>query len=447
MDNYIPSLAFIVDEIKSDFAEIDNAEIDNAEIDNAEIDKAEIDNARNIILSGIGTEWLEMLNTEPICSNLNEIINKLSKIQVFPNTGNIFEFLRYFKPLETRVVILCDNKIFSNESESSNLISNDRDLIKCIKDYNNIEKSLHISGDLRTWAIQKVLLLNIQLVVNCPEWVIFINMLIAKLCKLHVSNKLIFLMWNQFAETKTIDIESTIRSIGDHHIFKSPPGRLFETYDDFEKTNEILKIANKRIISWNPSSEVVVFTDGSCYNNGKSNAIAGFAIKICGGSLGGTTVCGPVLPHQYNFIDSSDPIKGFVANTATFAKPSNNRGEYLAACWCLLMLLRSYNYGTLKLVTDCNLFRMTMLEWLPKRKQKNTVHELKNLDLIKIADILMSLISQRATLIIKHVNASHNKKLKGGASKYDAFMWHGNNIVDITAKKACKMEKTKIIIK
>jgi ribonuclease HI len=204
--------------------------------------------------------------------------------------------------------------------------------------------------------------------------------------------------------------------------------------DIFKQLNDSLINDNKLPIKWDMQQTVLAFTDGGCVANGTPNAIASYAAYIMTGHNNQIEVSGIVESFEYVMI-SDDPLMGFkVTNKPVL--PTNNRGEYLAWCWVLLVLLRSHTYCAVEVVSDCNLFIKTMTEWLPNRKLKKTESGLKNYDLVCIADILLSDLRAKTGMTrmkLTHINS--HKEAPPKTNKFEYFKWLGNTIVDKRASE------------
>lgn len=214
-------------------------------------------------------------------------------------------------------------------------------------------------------------------------------------------------------------------------------------YDIFGNINSAL-VGDARIpIRWNVNQKSFAFTDGGCLANGKKNAIASFSAYIMSGTCSQFEVSGIVEPYEYRFIDKANPILGFapMLKETKKATPTNNRGEYLAWCWILLVMVRSKTAAPIEIVSDSKLFINTITEWLPKRKLKGTELELKNYDLIFIADILLNIITGRcgtSSVKLTHINSHQNEPPT--KNKLNYAKWLGNDIVDKRAGEllACR---------
>lgn len=209
--------------------------------------------------------------------------------------------------------------------------------------------------------------------------------------------------------------------------------------DIFKNINDKLIDTHKLPIKWDMQQTVLAFTDGGCIANGKPNAIASYATYIMTGHNNQLEVSGIVDSFEYNMI-SEDPLMGFKITTKS-AIPTNNRGEYLAWCWILLTLLRSHTYCAVEIVSDCNLFIKTLTEWLPNRKLKKTESELKNYDLIHIADILLSELQVRTGNRVKLTHINSHKNAPPKTNKFEYVKWLGNSLVDHRASELIESYK------
>lgn len=201
---------------------------------------------------------------------------------------------------------------------------------------------------------------------------------------------------------------------------------------DFAGINAALQDRGLRPIEWDSDAPTRAFTDGSCPRNGDPAAEAAFAVFVDSGPLKGVQAAGRVAPHEYAFIDEADPLRGFAPVSSTKAIPTNNRGEYLAWCWCLLLLLRGGVRGRVEIVSDCNLFIQTMKTWLPARRIRGSERELKNFDLILIADRLLVMLRAAAGVQLTHVKAHQRRPPSTDSRAY--ALWSGNNQADAAAR-------------
>jgi ribonuclease HI len=205
--------------------------------------------------------------------------------------------------------------------------------------------------------------------------------------------------------------------------------------------------------------EYYAFSDGGCINNGKKNAIASYCAILIDGKTKHIKK-GLVMPNKYILNLPIDDTSVSIEDTSVSIEdtsvsiedtsiisidetikitPSNNRGELLGIIYCFIQLyLKTLDANFIptkvELYSDSLICIKTFNIWLPSRKKKNTAHELKNFDLIQIADILLSKIKIKYTKIaILHVK-SHQKKPISGGNK-TLFIWLGNQLADTECGK------------
>jgi hypothetical protein len=80
-----------------------------------------------------------------------------------------------------------------------------------------------------------------------------------------------------------------------------------------------------------------------------------------------------------------------------------------------------------ELVTDSRICAMTLLSWLPTRRAAGTVNKLKNLDLIEIADRLLTALRALGPTTITTV---HSHVRVPPAEARARFHWQGNCAAD-----------------
>ena len=298
------------------------------------------------------------------------------------SSDNIFEFFRYLGPTDVRIVVLGASH----------------------------EKSL--AEDLRFWAVQGVLCLG-ETLPGSQHWLAFTQSFVGALSD-HTAGAPILVSWG-------------------HDPWAHLPHR-----DD---ANQLLSARGDHPIEWNSSILTCAFTDGACKRNGATDAEASYAVYIDSGPLKGVEVAGRVPAQEFAFIDEADPVRGFAPVAARAATPTNNRGEYLAWCWVLLLILRG-GVRQVEIVSDCNLFIQTMEKWLPARRKKGSERELKNYDLVHIGDVLLSQLKASigpAGVKLVHVH-SHQKRPPLGACPKAHTRWAGNDKVDKIARGALEAD-------
>lgn len=283
-----------------------------------------------------------------------------------------------------------------------------------------MKASLH---DLRFWAAQGVLLLNRALTTRAGEagahselWAPFTDALIEALCahRAKAGAPTVFLLWGGAAR----EVAARCTAAGASVLCWSHPSPLadndkpdaakFRACGHFRAANDILSAAELRRVSW-LETPTIAACDGGCRGNGGNGACAGFGVMFHGGPLNGLEMYGAVAAADYEWIDSDYPLHGFRAvrhdtfpQAAGSTPPTNNRGEYLAGCYLLLAACRAGLTMPVEIVSDSNLFIKTMTEWLPARRAKGTAAQLKNFDLVQIAERLLEILRGRARVTFTH---------------------------------------------
>jgi hypothetical protein len=196
--------------------------------------------------------------------------------------------------------------------------------------------------------------------------------------------------------------------------------------------------------------EFFCFSDGGCINNGKKTARASFCSVFIDGKEK-NIIKDIVNPYKYYLNDEKIIFDNgrivsididilsindiLLIDKSIFIAPSNNRGELLGIIYSLLQLLnRGLNESvcdnTVEIYTDSLICVKTFNEWLPNRRKNNTAHELKNFDLLIIAEYLLDEINK----IYKSVNIIHVKSHQPRPHESEGtrklFIWLGNQVAD-----------------
>jgi ribonuclease HI len=177
---------------------------------------------------------------------------------------------------------------------------------------------------------------------------------------------------------------------------------------------------------------VMAFSDGGCNDNGKASASAAFAAVIAGGQFGRSEIRGTVEPFTYALVDTKKPSLGFRA-TEIGCTPTNNRAELLGICWMFLALLRGFAFGRVTAVSDSEISVKTLNEWLPQRRAgKKAKGELKNMDLLEIAEALFAALKEQTLSCDLEHTRSHTQ-LAAGAGARERIIHGGNARADALA--------------
>lgn len=210
--------------------------------------------------------------------------------------------------------------------------------------------------------------------------------------------------------------------------------------------------------------KLTAFTDGGCTQNGKPGARAAYSAIIYEDSGAILTIGDLVAGSEYKLecsvpkssvpecsvpecskpecsaLECSKPecsTPEYRLSTGPGAVPvSNNRGELLGIIHGLRAMIgygRSHpGAAEYELVTDSRICAMTLLSWLPTRRAAGTVNKLKNLDLIMIAERLLSDLRALGPTTITTV---HSHVRVPPAEARARFLWQGNNAADEVASR------------
>ncbi len=149
----------------------------------------------------------------------------------------------------------------------------------------------------------------------------------------------------------------------------------------------------------------IIYTDGSCPNNGTNKARASIGIHF----------------------SEKNPIKlGDVSKELHISNPSNNVAELMAIYESLLLVKKNNINIPIQLYTDSSYCRSILLEWYETWIKTNTLKDKKNIDLIKKTHSIYK--------TIKDINIFYVK----GHSKNTDEHSHGNRIADRLARSIFK---------
>lgn len=387
------------------------------------------------VFGGISSEWMAMFNMEL----LREALDQVKDLNITPSLNLVLEAFRYENPSNIKCVIIGQDP-YPTAGDAQGLCFSTRGNIPeslkrifgCLiraghmRDHIIDGQKLKLSGDLRPWAVQGVLLLNTALTtivgksrVHTSIWKPFIDDLMIKLATFDVP----FMLWGGDAKKYAPMVRTALTwshpsPLADN---KLPDALKFINCDHFDKVN----------IRWDNLTKVYAFTDGACSANGKPGAKASYAAVIIGGQFRQKVVKGEVaastyrLEHQYG--------KFSVVPDAEDVLPSNNRGELLGIIHAFIELLNNHALGSCEIISDSNITIKTLLEWLPNRLEQGTERELKNYDLVFIAWTLMNELKAKCAKVkLTHVN-SHQPPPSETATKRERLLYRGNELADINA--------------
>ncbi len=216
----------------------------------------------------INNDWdyeLENIFKTTYFKNLLLVIDQEYQTKkIYPPKDQMFRALKLTSYQNTKVVIVGQDP-YHGEGQAHGLsfsVQTGNKIPPSLKNiYKELETDLGIlpvnSGDLTSWALEGVLLLNSTLTVvkNAPNshkdlgWDQLTDYIIKKLNK--KNNPIVFILWGNFARSKKIYIDNPI-----HLIIESPHPSPFSAYNGFfgskpfSKTNNFLIKNNIKPINW-----------------------------------------------------------------------------------------------------------------------------------------------------------------------------------------------------
>lgn len=419
------------------------------------------------LLEGVHPAWLPFFEEHGLTAAAEAALAKIEPdaTRLTPAPELVFEFLRYFGPDDALVVVMgqdprpqgAQGVCFSTPPKIP-LTEALKSIMGNLEAQGLARRHYHVKGDassgqehcgdLRTWAAQGAVLMNAALTDRVgargghrEHWKAFTTAFLGALAARVAATRgrsLICMLWGDVARSFAPAVGATATVYRWTHPSplinnRLPPVSKFENAPHFRDANASLRAAGVRPIVWDPLAYTYAFTDGSCPRNGKPDAEASYAAYILTGPLKGVEVSGRVSPSEYALVDPADPAQGFAPAAGTRATPTNNRGEYLAWCWVLLLLLRGGGRGRVEVVSDCNLFIQTMEDWLPARRRKGKARSLKNYDLVCIGEALLATLrGECGGVALTHVN-SHQRRPPPEAGARAQVFWYGNDRVDRVA--------------
>ncbi len=216
----------------------------------------------------IDESWKNVLSaefTKEYFYNLkNFLIKEQSKYTIFPKNSHIFSAYNNTKFDDVKVVILGQDP-YHGANQAHGLAFSVQDGIKFPPSLNNIFKELEddlgcswpSSGNLTSWSMRGVFLLNTALTVREAEanshqnmgWEYFTDATIQAISLHHTH--VVFILWGANAKTKEKLIDTN-----KHLIIKSAHPSPLSSYrgffgsKPFSKTNEYLRVHDKKEIEW-----------------------------------------------------------------------------------------------------------------------------------------------------------------------------------------------------
>ncbi len=400
------------------------------------------------MLEGMPQNWRDL-----ICeSHLEQIEEKITRstpdAKLCPPKHLWFEWAR-LTPLESVKVIIIGQDPYYDRGTAHGLAFSSKgrkippslqNIYKCLKNQGEIKKMPN-HADLTKWAQNGVLLLNAALSTqegtpagHSKIWNPFVANIISALSDYGNDHgkKYMFLLWGNFAKSFKKNIN------GDHDVLEwihpSPmaqthasPGQKFINCNHFylcsvshginwsldsdESDDEKASVSTRRVTT--DPSIIQVFTDGSCQNNGKESAMAGFAAIFVGGVLKGKR------------------LRGKVSKDA-----SNIRAEGKAIICALDRLKKTDEklWEKAEIYTDSEFWINMITKFMPKWNEAK-FNKQKNSDMTKKIWQLWNSLTGRVKII--WVPAHNKLDWKNSTSEYERWCFKHNEAVDKLANLAC----------
>jgi ribonuclease HI len=410
---------------------------------------------REELLEGVDPAWRPLLDVELLDGALGAVDAAGDGARTAPPPGLIFEALRYGAPADVTALVLgrepatapglAHGLSLSAAAPSEELEALFDGLARAGLRRGRGAAGAPAPGDLRPWAVQGVLMLNLALTAradadsvgsHAAAWEPFVVELLRRFCAGRDAGPDVHALVCAGRGALAPGCAGALRGLGPlvHEWPEWPewpgwPGAPGHSCPFFGAVDAAARAAGRRAVVWDNLSPAIAFSDGACTANGRPGAQASFAALVTGGQFGAAVVRGRVRPVEYALVDEEDPARGIRA-TGTPAAPSNNRGELLGIIYAFLALLRGHAVGRVELVSDSKISVKTLLEWLPARLEKKTERELKNLDLVMIAWRLLAQLRGRAAHVaLTHVRA-HRKAPPATAPTRERFLHRGNALAD-----------------
>jgi len=413
------------------------------------------------LLRGVCPEWPPFFVRHGLLPDLHRALDAVGAThgaqaaELSPSPGLIFEAFRYFSPEATRVIILGQDPypegaqgLAFSVAPGAGLKPSLAPILANLAGHGlALPPAGRPCGDLRPWAVQGVLLLNIALttrggvrLAHASHWKGFIGGLLRALTG--GASPPIVMMWGGLAQAHAKDIQKGALLLTRHHPSPLannalPPAQRFERSPDFKVVRSELLRRGGKGLEWDVAGRVRGFCDGAAAGNGREDAEGAFGVFVLTGPLKGLELSGRVARHPYALADPAEPRKGFVPLFAEAeVPPTNNRAEYLAGAWLLLLLLRGLGRGETRLVSDSKILVQTLNSWLPARRRAGTAHQLKNYDLVVVLEALLeALRAEVHSAFFAHIH-SHQPRPPGGTPLIDRAEWFGNAKADALAGAA-----------
>ncbi len=411
------------------------------------------------LLKGVSPEWRKLLDTpylEPIIYRLN------NEYSITPGVDNIFEAFRTTPYTQCDAVIIgCEPySDGSSHGYAFSLLKNiSPELYEIYKAliYTQELDTIPSTGNIVNWSRQGMLMLNSALTtrVNDPKshidlWYAYISNFIRQftLQKISENTHITFMLWGidiqkmvidaigDIIDKQTADLSTpdliTLMKYYQPKINTYDSKLSFTKCDHFKRYNAIRLSYGKQLIDWHSNapihdSPIVICTDGSVTNNGKPNAVGGYAgivHEFINGKVTRQTVINGRTP--------TCRVIGRNAYDTKYIPPTNNRSEYYAVLFSLWAT--ESLPGAVTIATDSEILFKTITIWLAKWIADDTLNKKENVDII--VAIQQAIVGRKYPVTFRFVKAHPNsiQRIPITANLYARTVQHGNELADQYAK-------------
>jgi uracil-DNA glycosylase len=370
-------------------------------------------------------KWKEILIRGDMGKYVSRILNKIKDDNFTPIIDDVFTFASY----DNYKVVIIGQDPYHQLGHAHGLSFSTLGE-QCPRSLSNIFNALVYSGlidrrpdkyDLTPWLCQGVLMLNTSLttklnVANAHQklWNPYMDNVIQKISE--TNDKLIFLLWGNFAQGKSKFIDSKKHTIMKytHPISAKTPS--FKHCDHFKYVSKLYPN-----ITWKLDPiGTLYYTDGSCKNNQRRLKARGTWGAVCyqGPHIG--KEWGGVLPLKAHVKYNGEDVVVY---------PSNNRAEMRAIIKVELEIIKAGFYGDNQICSDSQYCINILTEWGPNWDKRKLWEKKKNSDLSKLMyNMYKHINATLGALTIEHVPAWHDYKPDPKSKTYKESKqdWEGN---------------------
>jgi uracil-DNA glycosylase len=448
-----------------------------------------------LALNGVHSTFKKILLCDDIRPRFINAMTNINPGDMSPATEDIFHFAKYCGIDDIKVVLIGQHPDVDSKYEQgicfsslNNKVSASlRNIYACLEKSKLIKSADDMNtSDLRSWARQGVLMLNLTLTTSnrnsskhASLWEPITTHIIKTIGA--IDRTIVFMLWGESAKRmKSIIVSKKAVILEETHPNPMYQNRLpdvdrFVNCDHFSIANKVLKGAGYNSICWDPNNvwEHIVFTDGSGLNTGNCNSKGSYATLFVSGPSKGTMMYGRIPPVMLMDLDDlkgdaewnpemnpcwidddraytiksmhsitkkwSDPLAVTYIESAENETifPNSQRGEGVAILMAFEHVICNGMRCNIEIVTD-SMFWINMInDYIPRWVKLNRpFYVQKNPDVVSRMWKAMTIMNSSGIhYSLRHVK-SHGKD--PNADPFDVAM---NAIVDIKALDARNSDK------